>query len=200
MAQKPNKRHSCCVKNGEGSTRFPNEGAIWCCSLKLFVRIDAKCKSFAINVLGMYAISYFLARKYLCVLRLGSNRSKVKLSRSLALPLPLLPPCSTEISVWRARSKRSSDCTIAVANGRWRSDEPFHPLQSTPSGERAHLGGGGGGALPHSRECVPTFLTVGTDSLIIHHELLRPPGGGGGPAEVYYYMECSGCIGLGSAG
>ena len=89
MAQKPNKRHSCCVKNGEGSTRFPNEGAIWCCSLKLFVRIDAKCKSFAINVLGMYAISYFLARKYLCVLRLGSNRSKVKLSRSLALPLSL---------------------------------------------------------------------------------------------------------------
>ena len=28
----------------------------------------------------MYAISYFLARKYLCMLRLGSNRSKVKLS------------------------------------------------------------------------------------------------------------------------
>ena len=130
----------------------------------------------------------------------GQKLSSLAPSLFLSLSLSLLPPCSTEILFWRARSKRSSDCTIAVANGRWRSDEPFHSLQSTPSGERAHLGGVGGGALPHSRECVPTFLTVGTDSLIIHHELLRPPGGGGGPAEVYYYMECSGCIGLGSAG
>ena len=133
----------------------------------------------------LYEATFSRASESLCLL--GSNRSKVKLSlllpprhdrrslllASLSLSLSLsLSVLYRDFGLARARSKRTNDCAVATVDGGAARRSP----NPSPSGKRAHLGG----ALPHSRECVPTFLTVGTDSLIIHHELLRPPGCGGG--------------------
>ena len=114
------------------------------------------------GVIGQKLSSLFF---YLLVMTAEASSSPLSLSLSLSV-------LYRDFGLARARSKRTNDCAVATVDGGAARRSP----NPSPSGKRAHLGG----ALPHSRECVPTFLTVGTDSLIIHHELLRPPGCGGG--------------------